>query len=333
MPGPTEDAMTQRRTMLIGLAAAAAAPGFISAASAAAEFRTAEYWTELEGVKLWLFRKQLATESAGRPVLFLAHGSTVSSRSSFDLEVPGAGEYSLMSVFARLGYDVWTMDFEGYGHSGAARANSDVAAGAANLLAAAAVVQRETGQARFHLMGESSGALRAGRFAMENPDRVGRLVLAAFTYTGKGSPTLGKRAERLAYFRANNRRPRLEADITQIFTRDMPGTSDPRLPAAMAKAELPFGDSVPTGTYLDMTANLPVVDPARVRCPVLLIRGEHDGIASEADLMDFFTKLPSFDRQYVVLPNSAHSAAMGNTRAQFWHAMQAFLTQAQATSA
>ncbi len=329
--------MTQRRTMLIGLAAAAATPALTSAATAAPggadEFRMAEYWTELEGVKLWLFRKQLAAAPAGGPVLFLAHGSTVSSRPSFDLEVPGAGEYSMMNVFARLGYDVWTMDFEGYGHSGAARGNSDVAAGSANLLAAAALVQRETGQTRFHLMGESSGALRAGRFAMEHPDRVGRLVLAAFTYTGKGSPTLGKRAERLAYFRANARRPRLEADITQIFTRDMPGTSDPRVPGAMAKAELPFGDSVPTGTYLDMTANLPLVDPTRVRCPVLLIRGEHDGIATEEDLMDFFIKLPSFDRQYVVLPNSAHSPAMGNSRAQFWHAMQAFLTQPQATSA
>jgi hypothetical protein len=33
-----------------------------------------------------------------------------------------------------------------------------------------------------------------------------------------------------------------------------------------------------------MTANLPVVDPARVQAPVLLVRGEHDGIATEEDL-------------------------------------------------
>lgn len=305
-------------------------PALIPVASAADEFRTAEYWAELDGVKLWLFRKQLASGPASRPVLFLVHGSSISSRSSFDLEVPGAGEYSMMNVFARLGYDVWTMDFEGYGHSGPAHGNSDVATGAANLRAAAEVVQREAGAARFHLMGESSGGLRAGRFAMDYPERVERLVLAAFTYTGKGSPTLNARGERLAFFRANARRPRSEADISSIFTRDKPGTSDPRVPIAMAKAELPFGDSVPTGTYLDMTANLPVVDPTRVRCPILLIRGEHDGIATEEDLLDFFGKLPSFDRQYVVLPNSAHSAAMGHTRAQFWHAMQAFLTLPQA---
>jgi len=31
--------------------------------------------------------------------------------------------------------------------------------------------------------------------------------------------------------------------------------------------ELKFGDQVPTGTYLDMTANLPVVDPKKVAAP------------------------------------------------------------------
>src|SRR5438552_3440076 len=65
--------------------------------------------------------------------------------------------------------------------------------------------------------------------------------------------------------------------IRSIFTRDKPGTSDPAVAEALADAELKFGDTIPTGTYLDMTANLPVVDPARVKAPVLLVRGEHDG--------------------------------------------------------
>src|SRR5438067_7596049 len=48
-------------------------------------------------------------------------------------------------------------------------------------------------------LGESSGA-RAGAFAMLAPERVGRLVLSAFTWTGLGSPTLTKRGEALAFF-------------------------------------------------------------------------------------------------------------------------------------
>ena len=51
--------------------------------------------------------------------------------------------------------------------------------------------------------------------------------------------------------------------IRSIFTRDKPGTSDPKLAEVLADNELKFGDQVPTGTYLDMTANLPLVDPAK----------------------------------------------------------------------
>ena len=55
------------------------------------------------------------------------------------------------------------------------------------------------------------------------PERVGRLVLSAFTWTGRGSPTLAKRGEALAFFRANNRRPRDRDMIRSIFSRDHAG--------------------------------------------------------------------------------------------------------------
>jgi len=48
-----------------------------------------------------------------------------------------------------------------------------------------------------------------------------------------------------------------------------------------------FGDQIPTGTYLDMTANLPVVHPEKVLAPVLLVRGEFDGIATSPTLRHF----------------------------------------------
>jgi hypothetical protein len=38
------------------------------------------------------------------------------------------------------------------------------------------------------------------------PDRVDRLALESFVWTGKGSLTLEKRAEDAAYFRAHDRR-------------------------------------------------------------------------------------------------------------------------------
>ena len=286
-----------------------------------------EYWAQKGDVKLYMFRKRVGAPQAGKPalpVLFLVHGSSISS-TSFDLTVPGKGEYSLMDTFARFGFDVWTMDFEGYGKSSRTEGNSNIADGVADLNAALPVVTRETGERKFHVFGESSGALRAGAFAMAHPELINRLVLAAFTYTGEGSPTLADRAKQLEFYRTHNRRPRDRDMIRSIFTRDKPGTSDPAVGEALADAEMKYGNDIPTGTYLDMTAHLPVVEPLQVHVPVLLVRGEYDGIATEVDLLNFYKQLPYPDRQMIILPGAAHALTLGTNRQQFWHVMRAFL--------
>jgi pimeloyl-ACP methyl ester carboxylesterase len=292
------------------------------------EIWSSEYWAKKGDIPLWMYRKRLGAPKAGepaRPVLFFVHGSSVSSR-VFDLNVPGHGEYSVMNEFARHGFDCWTMDHENYGKSGRTSGNADIASGVEDLKAAVEVVTRETGRQKLHFLGESSGALRAGAYAMVAPERADRLVLAAFTYKGEGSPTLTKRAEQLAYYRSHNMRKRDRDMIRSIATRDKPGTSDQAAVEALADVEMQFGDQVPTGTYLDMTANLPVVKPEKVLSPVLLVRGEYDGIATVADLEEFFNLLPNGDRQFVILPGTAHSVALATNRQLFWHVTRAFLT-------
>src|ERR1700710_2478747 len=225
-----------RRTVLtalgvggLGPAAAAAMPA--QAASAVAteggEIWSSEYWTKKGDIPLWMFRKRIGAPKPGepaRPVVFFVHGSSVTSR-VFDLNVPGKGEYSVMNEFARYGFDVWTMDHENYGKSGRTSGNADIASGAEDLKVAVELIARETGQQKLHFVGESSGALRAGAFAMLHPDSVDRLVFAAFTYKGEGSPTLTKRAEQVEYYRTHNMRKRDRAMIRSIATRDKPGTS------------------------------------------------------------------------------------------------------------
>ena len=301
-------------------------------AKAAGEFWSADYRAAKGDVKLAMYRKRAGAPKAGEaplPVLFLVHGSSISAKPTFDLTVPGKGEYSMMDVFARWGFDVWTMDHENYGNSSRTSGNSDIASGAEDLKAGVEVVVRETGRQKLHFMGESSGAIRAGAYAMVRPERVDRLVLSAFTYKGENSPTLAKRAEQLAYFRTHNMRLRDRTMILSIATRDKPGTSEIEVMQALADAELKFGDQCPTGTYLDMTANLPLVDPKKVQSPVLLIRGEYDGIATVNDLWAFYQDLPNGDRQFVILPDIAHSLVLGKNRQLFWHAMRSFLSMPQ----
>jgi alpha-beta hydrolase superfamily lysophospholipase len=292
------------------------------------EIWSSEYWTKKGDVPLWMYRKRLGAPKAGepsRPVIFFVHGSSVTSR-VFDINVPGHGEYSVMNEFARYGFDCWTMDHENYGKSGRTSGNADIASGVEDLKVAVEIVARETGRQKYHFLGESSGALRAGAYAMVAPERADRLVFAAFTYKGEGSPTLTKRAEQVEYYRSHNMRKRDRDMIRSIATRDKAGTSDIAAVEALADAEMVFGDQIPTGTYLDMTANLPVVKPDKVLSPVLLVRGEYDGIATVADLEEFFNQLPNGDRQFIILPGTAHSVTLATNRELFWHVTKAFLS-------
>src|SRR5689334_20839962 len=120
----------------------------------AAQIWTQDYWAKKGDVPLYMFRKRLGAPKPGepsRPVLFLVHGSSVTRR-IFDLDTPGHGEYSMMNVFARWGFDVWTMDHENYGKSGRTNGNSDIASGAQDLKAAMQVIVKETGRQKAHVM-------------------------------------------------------------------------------------------------------------------------------------------------------------------------------------
>ena len=290
---------------------------------------SAEYWTQKGSTKLNLWRKRVGPPKPGekpRPVLFMVHGSSNSTRSSYDLSVPGNGEYSFMNVMAGYGFDVWTMDHDGYGRSESSGNNSDIDSGVEDLKAAIPVVLKETGVQKMHFYGTSSGAIRAGAYAQAHPERVDRLILCAFTYKGTGSPEIARRAARADELRANPRRKRDAAMIRSIFTRDgHPGAVDPAVPEAIIAAEKPFGDTIPTGTYLDMAVNLPKVDPKKVLCPVLMLRGIWDGNSTDQDLLDFYVQLPNGDRQFIILPETAHSPGYGKNRHLLWYAVKNFL--------
>ncbi|MEK9645097.1 MAG: alpha/beta hydrolase [Alphaproteobacteria bacterium] len=283
-----------------------------------------EYQAHKGDVTLQMYRRRPAGGDA--PVLFLVHGSSFSARSSYDLEVPGHPGYSLMEAFAKFGYDVWTVDHEGYGRSTHTESSSDIACGVEDLKVTAEVVEQETGQKSAIYFGQSSGALRAGAFANACPERVSKIIFAALTYTGKDSPTLIKRAERLEEWKNNPRRIVDEEYYRGVFTRDVTGLTISELAPAAAKSEMDNGGgSVPNGTYYDMCANLPVVEPEKIVCPVLIVRGDHDGIATDEDVMDFFGRLPHRDKQLVSISGMAHNTQLGVNRARFWHAMKSFL--------
>ncbi len=289
------------------------------------EVKSEEYVAKKGDVDLYVFRK-FAPAVARRGVLVLVHGSSVSARTSYDLDAGDLGEYSVMNVFARWGWDVWTMDHEGYGRSSRTPGFSYIKDGVEDLRAAMPIVEEQTGQTTYAFFGTSSGAIRAGAFCNACPERVERLVVSAFPWTGKDAPSLIKRRQRLDEWQATNRR-QVDADYyKQMLTRDIVGLTEPQMGEIVAANELKNGgDSVPNGTYVDMCINLPLVDPETITCPVLMIRAEHDGITTDEDNAAFYARLPTKDKHFVMMSGQAHNITFGVNRHRFWYALRSFL--------
>lgn len=280
----------------------------IDAPFAPAQVTGNEHWTDKNGVRLFLWEKYAGSPD-GKPAVLFVHGSSMASQPTFDLTVPGRPDSSVMDWFAQRGFVCWTVDMEGYGRSDKSRdIYCDIANGADDLAAATAYIQAARGVRSFMTYGISSGALRAALFAERHPDRVARLALDAYVWTGEGAPTLAQRRKKLPEFMALKRRPIDRAFVYSIFERDHPDCADKRVVDAFADAILALDDSMPNGTYIDMCSKLPVNDPARILMPTLVLRGQYDGIAAFDDLIEFFKRLPNPDKQFTVMPGISHAS-------------------------
>jgi len=288
-----------------------------------------EHWTNKGDVKLFLWNKVVGDPAKTKGTILFVHGSSMASQPTFDLDVPGRPDSSAMEYFAKLGYDCWCVDMEGYGRSTKDRDNNaPISFGADDCYAAAQYIQKLRRSNRPLLVyGISSGALRAALFAERHPDMVDRLALDAHVWTGEGSPTLAERSKRLPEFQSQNRRPISRDFVFSIFNRDHPGTADDGVINAFADAILKLDDSVPTGTYVDMCSRLPVVNPEKLTAPTIIMRGQWDGIASMDDLIEFFRRLPNPDKQFAVMPGISHASFQQKNYMLVYHILLSFFSQ------
>lgn len=285
--------------------------------------------TTSQGQKLFIWQKPRVANGPSRGTILFVHGSSMASQPTFDLQVEGKAYASVMNWFASRGFDTWCFDCRGYGRS---YKGDDVLAtisdGADDALAVADHIRDHHGvEGPLMVYGISSGALRAALFAERNPDRVSRAALDAMVWTGKGSPTLEARAKKLNQWRGTTRRPQNEEFMWSIFNRDHPGTVHDDFAQPFIDQVLELDDSMPNGTYIDMCANLPLVDPKKLTMPVAVLRGEYDGIASMEDLLEFFAALPNADKEFAVMPGISHASFSQKNFMITYQILHAFFTR------
>jgi pimeloyl-ACP methyl ester carboxylesterase len=173
----------------------------------------------------------------------------------------------------------------------------------------------------------SSGALKAALFTQRLPERVKRLALDAFVWTGKDSPTLAERRKTVPTLLRSNRRPFTPEVIRGVFERDHPGTADDDMIEVFARTAMKWDETVPIGTYVDMCTKLPVVDPTKIPVPTIVMRGQYDGVAGILDLYEFFAKLPHPDKQFAHMPGVAHASFQQKNYELVYHILWSFFTQ------
>ena len=255
-----------------------------------------EYWTRRGDIPLWMYRKVSVCRRPGAG----AAGRVLRARLFGHLYGVGSQSRARRILgherLRPLGYDCWTIDLESYGKS--TRNESQFRYRERRRgPEGARIVTRETGQQKIHLIGSSSGAFRAAAYAAA-PERVGRIVLGAYTYTGRfADADQARRAGRL--LSTNNTRKRDRDMIRRSPHATSPARAiQPRRGAGGCRDAV--RRPVPTGTYLDMTSNLPIMRPEKVR----------PGFWSAADMMaspprrprESIHELPNPDRQLIIWP-------------------------------
>jgi len=287
-----------------------------------------EHYAIRDGLRIYLWEKHKAgledTFGVRGKVALLVHGGTWSGRPDFDLQIR---DYSLMDVLAMNGYDVWAIDIHGYGHSDKTDKDwSGVQSAAADIAAAVEYIAKLRGVGKIDLLGWSAGTQRAGLYAMQHPERVGKLILYAPHWKGTAEyrDRVRKRIENggkpLGQYRINTEaaarsdfvegelalHPQFEEDVVALYAKEALQT-DPRSPNA-------FVDN----------ANLPVLDPLQITVPTMIIFGEYDYAAEEEDLLPFFSKLKTRDKQYVFLPHGGHALMLEKDHRRFQQEVLSF---------
>jgi pimeloyl-ACP methyl ester carboxylesterase len=274
-------------------------------------------------------------------VVLYVHGGTFSSALSIAHRFDGR---SWRDHLCAAGFDVWGLDFHGFGLSDpylemaeAAEAHPPLgrtADCARQLEAAVRFIAGHQGARRVSLVAHSWGSIVAGAFAGRCPELVDRMVW--FGPIARREPK-GERV-RLPGWRLISLQ-----DQWDRFVADVPAGEPPVLSRQHfdewgeryldsdpdSRTRSPAAVKVPSGAFQDIFdawAGELAYDPALVRAPVALIRGEWDGMCPDADARWLFDALKnSPERRDIKISRATHLMHLEENRFALYRETEGFL--------
>lgn len=296
---------------------------------------------------LSLFLRHVTSSDSHRgPPVLIMHGATFPSENSAAWKIDGQ---SWMDDLAAHGYDVYALDFLGYGESDSypemasedstGPALGDIAIMVEQVDRAIAVISTQRPGITVHVIAHSAGTLVAARYAELHPDRVARLVLFGAPAPSNERHAGKERSFRYVHVTADDQlnafeprvreAGRLDAGMFSVWaaaylaTDSKSNTRQPasvRVPAGMRAALKELNDS----------GKLPY-DPAHITTPILIIQGEWDAVTPPSQGLWLFEHFASPLKRFVVLSQGGHRLHLERSRFQLYEEVRGFL-QAQDTA-
>lgn len=299
--------------------------------------------SHLSGMKLFLrHRPPASADASDQPVVLYVHGGTFPSGLSIAHRIDGR---SWRDDLCDAGFHVWGLDFHGFGRLSDPWPEMREPAENHPPLGRAEDASRQIEQAvrficahhdvpRVSIIAHSWGTIASGCFAVRCPDLLDRLVF--FGPIARRDP--GAERIRLPAWRLISLQ-----DQWDRFTADVPPGEPPVMSRrhfdAWGEAYLatdpdrsghnPASVRTPAGAFQDIFdawAGELAYDPAGVRAPVAIIRGEWDSMCTDLDARWLFDALRGSPmRRDVKLSRGTHLMHLEENRRALYRAAEAFL--------
>jgi pimeloyl-ACP methyl ester carboxylesterase len=285
-------------------------------------------------------RNVAASHPNGFPPVLILHGATFPSGNAAAWKIDG---HSWMEQLAERGYDVYALDFLGYGTSDRyPEMSGDDSRGLAlggvpsmvqQVERAAAAISAATHAKTLSLIAHSAGTYVAARYAELHPDRVTKLILF-------GAPTPANASEvaeasGIQYFQVSaddqfesfesqvKSSGRLDAGMFSVWATAYLASD------AQSTARHPASVRVPAGMIaavdeMNRTGKLPY-DPEKITSPTLVIQGEWDAVTPPSSGLWLFEHIGAPFKRLVILSQGGHRLHLEKSRLQLYQEVQAFL--------
>ncbi len=299
--------------------------------------------TLTEGWQPALLLREHTSANADRshPLLYI-HGATFASASSIMFKFGGM---SWADALNAAGISVWALDFAGFGGSELypQMSQAEPAAGeplgrapdaAEQIARAVRVIITETGAQRVSIIAHSWGTIAGGLFAAQNPELVDRIVFfgpIVRRQALKGMPSLGP----WRFLTIQEQHKRFVEDIPighppVLLEHDFAAWSVQYLHSDPTNGtRSPPSVRTPNGPAADIMAawsGALAYDPALIKSPLAIVRGEWDSLCRDADaawLLEALTSAPQ--KADIKVSKGTHLMHLEEGRGELYRAALNFL--------